>query len=313
MSVGWGLLADIDIESERFRKTLGSARFTAGAVFRVARLKTYKGRVSFIPVGEKWKHRLNVGTQQDKLARSQSENNTTAESVMRGNTRTHDKPGLVHSSKSTNQLNSYRHHDSRKSSTTTWSTPSEEIKPTTPVDTEKFYLEVMHNRFYSFDLSMQWGLLFFQIEFEGSQDRLDESSKELANKKASNGLDRRRKSDNGTGEAMRFSDLIPMPPLDKPIPPGQQWVSLEEEFVLIYAAYLSHLSADILYLPEAKLDEDQIYLTLIKAGAPRSQLAKFLMAMQSGEHLDNPYFEVSRPNILSANLSEVFSTTCCLV
>uniref|UniRef100_A0A7E4VG39 DAGKc domain-containing protein n=1 Tax=Panagrellus redivivus TaxID=6233 RepID=A0A7E4VG39_PANRE len=52
MSIGWGLLADIDIESERFRKVLGSQRFTFEAVLRIfGHLRTYQGRLSFLEAG----------------------------------------------------------------------------------------------------------------------------------------------------------------------------------------------------------------------------------------------------------------------
>ena len=34
LSVAWGIVADVDIESERFR-SLGNARFTLGAVIRI--------------------------------------------------------------------------------------------------------------------------------------------------------------------------------------------------------------------------------------------------------------------------------------
>ena len=34
LSVAWGIIADVDIESERYRR-LGNARFTVGAVVRI--------------------------------------------------------------------------------------------------------------------------------------------------------------------------------------------------------------------------------------------------------------------------------------
>lgn len=46
LSFGWGLLADIDIESERFRM-LGEFRFTLWSIFRAICLKTYRGRLSY--------------------------------------------------------------------------------------------------------------------------------------------------------------------------------------------------------------------------------------------------------------------------
>ncbi|GMR35986.1 hypothetical protein PMAYCL1PPCAC_06181, partial [Pristionchus mayeri] len=47
LSIGWGLMADIDVESERWRKPLGSNRFVLGALIRCCNLRTYRGRLSY--------------------------------------------------------------------------------------------------------------------------------------------------------------------------------------------------------------------------------------------------------------------------
>ncbi|KAK9502699.1 hypothetical protein O3M35_011415 [Rhynocoris fuscipes] len=49
LSVGWGLLSDVDIESERIR-ALGSQRFTVWTVAKLIGLRSYKGTVSYLPV-----------------------------------------------------------------------------------------------------------------------------------------------------------------------------------------------------------------------------------------------------------------------
>ena len=46
LSVGWGLLSDIDIESERLR-FLGESRFATWTLVRTLNLRTYRGRLSF--------------------------------------------------------------------------------------------------------------------------------------------------------------------------------------------------------------------------------------------------------------------------
>ncbi|GFO32054.1 sphingosine kinase [Plakobranchus ocellatus] len=51
LSITWGIMADIDYESEKYRN-LGETRFTVGAVNRILGLRTYKGRVSFLPIAE---------------------------------------------------------------------------------------------------------------------------------------------------------------------------------------------------------------------------------------------------------------------
>ncbi|KAF7265927.1 hypothetical protein GWI33_020670 [Rhynchophorus ferrugineus] len=48
LSVGWGLLSDIDIESERLRM-LGGTRFTVWSVARLLGLRSYKGKLWYLP------------------------------------------------------------------------------------------------------------------------------------------------------------------------------------------------------------------------------------------------------------------------
>ncbi|KAJ1130226.1 hypothetical protein NDU88_008582 [Pleurodeles waltl] len=51
LSVAWGFVSDVDIESEKYRM-LGSIRFTIGTLVRLTALRTYKGRVSYLPAEE---------------------------------------------------------------------------------------------------------------------------------------------------------------------------------------------------------------------------------------------------------------------
>lgn len=51
LSIGWGLISDIDIESERFR-AIGGQRFTVWSVARLLDLRTYKGKIWYLPAGE---------------------------------------------------------------------------------------------------------------------------------------------------------------------------------------------------------------------------------------------------------------------
>ena len=48
LSLAWGLVSDADIESEKL-KFLGSLRFDLYALWLIARLRTYRGRFSFVP------------------------------------------------------------------------------------------------------------------------------------------------------------------------------------------------------------------------------------------------------------------------
>lgn len=49
LSVGWGLLSDIDIESEGLR-LFGGQRFALWSVARLIGLRTYTGKVYYLPI-----------------------------------------------------------------------------------------------------------------------------------------------------------------------------------------------------------------------------------------------------------------------
>ncbi|XP_032312664.1 sphingosine kinase 1 isoform X2 [Camelus ferus] len=49
LSLAWGFIADVDVESEKFR-CLGERRFTLGTFLRLATLRTYQGRLAYLPV-----------------------------------------------------------------------------------------------------------------------------------------------------------------------------------------------------------------------------------------------------------------------
>ena len=50
LSLSWGFIADVDLESEKFRR-LGELRFTLGTFLRLAALRVYRGRLAYLPAG----------------------------------------------------------------------------------------------------------------------------------------------------------------------------------------------------------------------------------------------------------------------
>ncbi|KAJ8283842.1 hypothetical protein COCON_G00026920 [Conger conger] len=51
LSLAWGFVADVDIESEKYRY-VGAARFTVGTLVRLACLRVYQGRLAYLPAEE---------------------------------------------------------------------------------------------------------------------------------------------------------------------------------------------------------------------------------------------------------------------
>ncbi|KAM9749587.1 sphingosine kinase 1 isoform 3-T4 [Dama dama] len=48
LSLAWGFIADVDLESEKFRR-LGEMRFALGTCLRLAALRTYRGSLAYLP------------------------------------------------------------------------------------------------------------------------------------------------------------------------------------------------------------------------------------------------------------------------
>ncbi|XP_064438927.1 sphingosine kinase 1 isoform X3 [Mirounga angustirostris] len=48
LSLAWGFIADVDLESEKFRR-LGQMRFTLGTFLRLAALRVYQGTLAYLP------------------------------------------------------------------------------------------------------------------------------------------------------------------------------------------------------------------------------------------------------------------------
>uniref|UniRef100_A0A671LDR2 sphingosine kinase n=1 Tax=Sinocyclocheilus anshuiensis TaxID=1608454 RepID=A0A671LDR2_9TELE len=49
LSLAWGFVADVDIESEKYRH-VGAARFTVGTMVRLASLRVYRGKLAYLPI-----------------------------------------------------------------------------------------------------------------------------------------------------------------------------------------------------------------------------------------------------------------------
>lgn len=57
------------------------------------------------------------------------------------------------------------------------------------------------------------------------------------------------------------------------------------EFVMVHAAYQSHLGQDCFFAPRAKLADSVIWLLIARAGMTRPNLLQFLLGLSTGTHL----------------------------
>lgn len=75
-----------------------------------------------------------------------------------------------------------------------------------------------------------------------------------------------------------------LPCLTAPLP--SNWKCMSGRFIMVHAAYQSHLGVDCLFAPNAKLNDGIIWLLIVHANASRSQMLQFLLGLASGAHAD---------------------------
>lgn len=73
LSLAWGFVADVDIESEKYRP-VGAARFTVGTLVRLVSLRVYKGRLAYLPIAEDQKTKENLRKSTKSYQKSSTSN-----------------------------------------------------------------------------------------------------------------------------------------------------------------------------------------------------------------------------------------------
>lgn len=235
LSVGWGLIADIDIESEKLR-SIGAPRFTLWSIHRLMRLRTYKGKVSYLPWNNKTKP--TIGGREEQPNSEQKK-----QSILR------------------------RFQDAQDDDSEYFADAVEDNK-----DTQDEFADVISNRtnMNSWHSAASRRTAYYSI-----------AGQSLRSNRSANNLFSKIEQANAEFDAQALKSSLT--PLNEALP--SEWHSEEGEFILVHAAYTTHLSTDCLFAPESKLNDGIIYLVIIRAGIGRSQLLQFLLNMSSGTHL----------------------------
>ncbi|XP_060076120.1 sphingosine kinase 1-like [Ylistrum balloti] len=277
LSVTWGMIADIDFESEKLR-AFGAARFTIYALIRILRPRSYKGELAFLPKGQ-YTPKTQQAIAKNTIRRMASRE--TAGSVCEN--------GAV---------GTYR----------TISEDSERLRsvsvPVMPISSSK------HN--YAKD---NLGMVFDEtVKEENLSDVNGHSSGHLDEHTEVNGMgasnvsfDTEIGGANGPvnhlqaddnrdpSQASGSSPYSPnvscslLPPLDKPVPPD--WVKVKGDFLTVLATYQPYLGPDNLFAPDARLNDGCIHLLFIRSGITKKTLLEIFLSIDEGNHINSPYVE----------------------
>ncbi|XP_059818542.1 sphingosine kinase 1-like [Hypanus sabinus] len=317
LSVAWGFVADVDLESERYRR-LGPARFTLGTLVRLASLRRYRARLSYLPappgtppstISTPPPHRgrrplcrsvtADGGhpTSHPALCRTLSEAGgwlppspyPSAEgfSFEGVSFQEEEEEGFNSDQVSSEGLNSIH--------------GGEGLVNSTPVSSEG-----VNSITKSFGLVNLEGVNSSPVSSEGVNSVSKDASPERVNSGAvsSEGVNPAHRGPGGdcspheraagpseAGEGTPSGgtprqELPPdhlLAPLDCPVPGG--WRTLEGDFVLVLAVYQSHLGSELVAAPFARFADRALHLLYVRAGLSRASLLRLFLAMGTGTHL----------------------------
>ncbi|EDV99534.1 sphingosine kinase 2 isoform X2 [Drosophila grimshawi] len=275
LSIGWGLIADIDIESERLR-SIGAQRFTLWAIRRLITLRCYPGKLYYLPA---------------KSSKTNHTDTTAAARVARAPQTDRSSPEPPPVEQSNHRLAPRRSTAHEKS----------EFRDLPDDDDNDVQLrDYCHSQFDEYVDALSTDRCSYRQNADSWHSAVSRRTAYFSLGGHSTRSNRSRLSVAQRIESANaeFNQLVPtatMPGLLLPLPAEQGWLSEEGEFVMVHAAYTTHLASDCFFAPDSRLNDGLIYLVIIRSGVGRSQLLNFLLSMQRGSHLpaeQDPYIQV---------------------
>nr|XP_020859282.1 sphingosine kinase 2 [Phascolarctos cinereus] len=255
LSVAWGFVSDVDIQSERFR-VLGPARFTLGTVLQLASLHVYPGRLSYLPASSPASNGPPALSQ--PLPRAASE---LALAPAPASAPSQDTHSPLH--RSVSDLPLARGADFP---------PEPQLDPSPspsfPRALPPLHLSSSPPCLDRGEAPASPSAPSSLSPSSKSQTSLEPGASPVSESPAP-----------GTRHGPK-DDLLP--PLGSPLPPG--WVTLEGDFVLILAQSPSHLCADLVAVPNARFGDGLVHLCWVRGGVSRASLLRLFLAMERGSH-----------------------------
>ncbi|CAE1304522.1 SPHK [Acanthosepion pharaonis] len=309
LSVTWGIIADVDYESEKYRRSLGSKRFLVLFAQRIFDLRSYRGRLSFLPIiafpdnssGEDAKVRKlsrlvldsNPGSCENSLSGSECQldgmddcnwpsgnglpkRSYTLPEGFNLQDKNEDLDNLPRNSRhhSENDLSMALDHSSHRNlsfnSCHDVSNSSYLIRNGNTVSTSEPFQETSTTRHSN--------------SCHTAQECVHLKSQQMVT--ADNVIIREETM------TVRKGEFVPtplLPPLDEDVP--SKWVVIEDSFISMSASYQTHLGADFLSAPDSRFNDGIIHLHFIRAGVSRNSLIGLFRALEDGSHVDSPFVE----------------------
>ncbi|XP_034943663.1 sphingosine kinase 1-like [Chelonus insularis] len=259
LSVGWGLIADIDIESERLR-AIGAQRFTIWGIARLIGLRKYKGTVSYLPCDK-------VPNVENKTNGNYYERDIRNDDII-----SHSKSFGDNLDRFCSVRESKSYQDVLDSVT---SDLEDMYMDESDLIEEKLSLETevqSRTRLDSFYSATSKKSAYFSTGSASSYHSVEENESTAENDEIPTSNNR-----------VVYGPSSSLPALTAQLP--STWIQVKGEFVIVQASYQSHIGEDGFIAPQAKLADGVIWLLIVRAGVTRSELLQFLLGLNTGTHL----------------------------
>ncbi|KAK3590961.1 hypothetical protein CHS0354_034533 [Potamilus streckersoni] len=314
LAVTWGLIADIDHESEKYR-AIGEARFMLQGLKRIFNLRVYKGRLSFLPITSYLPKSGNGTDSSKKVSSKQRFKRLSLHSV---------GDSFVDNSMDDEETNLERRPRTKSVPAYPYQENSDHASVSQMEDNDLDNV-LDQDRLQSLSLNVS------ECDISTGKQNVDLENSLICDGKVaqhfSSDVERNmQKSDSMRGYAesgkyvdsgfvaaktsgsLDSLDLIekltatkvpgkpaPSPllvPFSKSVP--MDWVTVEEDFITVCATYQTHLNSDFLAAPDAHINDGIIHLFFVRSGIGKSELLKLFTEMDNGSHVDStsPYIEV---------------------
>ncbi|XP_030571680.1 sphingosine kinase 2 [Drosophila novamexicana] len=255
LSIGWGLISDVDIESECIRM-FGYQRFTIWTLYRLANLRTYNGKISYLLADETQEPQSMLLPQSEQLRKMQSSRSCNVHI---------DKLSTASCHRSSEYL-------------------PQEFEDVISLETS--INQSFRSRCDSWLSGGSRRSCYYSISESVYHSLADESEFADLSAAAATGLEQNQHN---------YGPSSILPSLNESLPEAAGWLVEEGEFIMMHAVYQTHLGVDCHFAPKAQLNDGKIFLVLIRGGISRPHLLSFLYNMSTGTHLpekNNEYVKV---------------------
>ena len=284
VSLTWGLIADVDIESEKVRFLGGEIRDTLGALKCIIQKRAYHGRISYLPAVKK-----------EQESPHASENGPKENSPKENGP---EESGRLESDNESGQcLNEDSNPSEAQSDSTTGNVPDQQSNavkednlPTTTSEAQSDSTagDAPNGQQLKED-SPATGTHTDVTTENSQQSNADKEDTTLPVATLSEAQNDTTPLAGGEEEAVPSSlpSTSIIPPLTEPVASDKGWVTVEGNFVSVHVGMTPLLTNKFIGHPHALLGAGHFYIVYANDDISRREMFQIMLAMDSGGHINH--------------------------